>query len=52
MGPYLESTTDRASLEKKTMAWIDEYLQLEDLDSDLRAVLERTRARLSGTVAA
>ncbi|KAL7805833.1 U3 small nucleolar RNA-associated protein 6 domain-containing protein [Trichoderma aethiopicum] len=52
LGTYLESTTDRASLEKKTTAWIDGYLQLEDLDSALRTVLERTRAKVSGTVAA
>ncbi|KAL7790215.1 U3 small nucleolar RNA-associated protein 6 domain-containing protein [Trichoderma afarasin] len=46
LGSYLETTTNKTLLEKKTIAWIDAYLQLEDLDQALRTVLEHTKEKL------
>ncbi|KAF4126181.1 U3 small nucleolar RNA-associated protein 6 [Geosmithia morbida] len=43
---YLETTTDRQELAKKTAAWIDEYLAVEGLDEGIRKVLEHTRGKL------
>ncbi|KAL7938879.1 U3 small nucleolar RNA-associated protein 6 domain-containing protein [Trichoderma chlorosporum] len=52
LGSYLKTTTDKAALEKKTIAWIDAYLQLEDLDEALRTVLEHTKEKLGGEATA
>ncbi|RFU77742.1 hypothetical protein TARUN_4453 [Trichoderma arundinaceum] len=52
LGSYLETTTNKAALEKKTIAWIDAYLQLENLDTALRTVLEHTKAKLGGEATA
>ncbi|KPM44324.1 hypothetical protein AK830_g2298 [Neonectria ditissima] len=46
LNKYLEVTTDRAGLQKKTVAWIDEYLKLETLDEGIRAVLEHTKKKM------
>ena len=46
LGKYLEVTTDRVELEKKTKQWIDEYLAVEDLDDGIRMVLEHTKSQL------
>ncbi|KAF5971526.1 u3 snoRNP-like protein [Fusarium bulbicola] len=43
---YLETTTDRTELQKKTIAWIDEYLALDVLDEGIRAVLEHTKQNM------
>ena len=43
----LESTSDRPELERKTVAWIDEYLALDDLDEGIRAVLEHTKSKVT-----
>ncbi|KAM0475797.1 hypothetical protein ACHAPX_006674 [Trichoderma viride] len=51
LGSYLETTTNRAALETKTIAWVDEYLQLEGLDQALRTVLERTKEKLGAGAA-
>jgi U3 small nucleolar RNA-associated protein 6 len=42
----METTTDRAELKKKTVAWIDEYLALVTLDEGIRAVLEHTKKKM------
>jgi U3 small nucleolar RNA-associated protein 6 len=42
----LVTTTDRAALEQKTVAWMDEYLALEGLDEGIKTVLELTRSKL------
>ncbi|KAK7423193.1 U3 snoRNP protein [Neonectria magnoliae] len=46
LGKYLEVTTDRAQLQRKTVAWIDEYLKLEALDESIRVVLEHTKKKM------
>ncbi|KAK5995576.1 U3 small nucleolar RNA-associated protein 6 [Cladobotryum mycophilum] len=46
LGSYLEATTDRNALEQKTLAWIDGYLGLQNLDEDIRSVLEYARGKL------
>ncbi|UNI17490.1 U3 snoRNP protein [Purpureocillium takamizusanense] len=46
----LESTTDRARLAQKTIAWMDEYLALDGLDDSIRAVLKLSRERVAGDV--
>ncbi|KAK2939341.1 HAT Half-A-TPR repeat [Fusarium oxysporum f. sp. vasinfectum] len=43
---YLEATTDRTELQKKTVAWIDGYLALDVLDEGIRAVLEHTKKKM------
>ncbi|KAG4269746.1 hypothetical protein FPRO04_03406 [Fusarium proliferatum] len=43
---YLETTTDRTELQKKTVAWIDGYLALDVLDEGIRAVLEHTKQKM------
>lgn len=43
----LESTTDRAALEEKTAAWIDEYLAMDGLDEGIRMVLEHTKTKMT-----
>ncbi|RDA86349.1 hypothetical protein CP532_4304 [Ophiocordyceps camponoti-leonardi (nom. inval.)] len=45
----LKSTTDRSALIQKTIAWMDEYLALDDLDQGIRAVLERTKGKLAAS---
>ncbi|KJZ77616.1 hypothetical protein HIM_02793 [Hirsutella minnesotensis 3608] len=47
LGERLESTTDKEALVQKTVAWIDEYLNIEDLDEGIRKVLEHTKQRVS-----
>ena len=47
LSKYLEITTDRAELERKTARWIDEYLTVEDLDEGIRRVLEHTKGKLA-----
>ncbi|KAF4508505.1 hypothetical protein G6O67_004871 [Ophiocordyceps sinensis] len=47
LGESLGSTTDRAALEQKTVAWIDEYLAMDGLDEGIRKVLEHTRAKVT-----
>ncbi|KAI9147731.1 U3 small nucleolar RNA-associated protein 6 [Paramyrothecium foliicola] len=47
LGDALEATTDRPTLEKKTVAWIDEYLALEGLDEGIQKVLELTKNKLN-----
>ncbi|KFH48207.1 U3 small nucleolar RNA-associated protein-like protein [Hapsidospora chrysogenum ATCC 11550] len=47
LSKYLEVTTDRAELERKTARWIDEYLTVEDLDGGIRKVLEHTKGKLA-----
>lgn len=47
LSKYLEVTTDRAELERKTNQWIDEYLAVEELDEGIRKVLEHTKNNLS-----
>jgi U3 small nucleolar RNA-associated protein 6 len=46
LNKYLETTTDRAELKKKTVAWIDGYLALDALDEGIRAVLEHTKKKM------
>lgn len=43
----LEATTDKEGLEKKTAAWIDDYLSLEGLDVAIEKVLKHIRTTLS-----
>lgn len=43
---YLEETTDRSELERKTVAWIDGVLALGNLDEGIRAVLEHTKKKV------
>jgi U3 small nucleolar RNA-associated protein 6 len=43
----LATTTDKAVLEQKTVAWMDEYLALEGLDEGIKTVLELTKNKLS-----
>ncbi|KAJ4024303.1 U3 snoRNP protein [Fusarium irregulare] len=46
LNKYMETTTDRAELKKKSVAWIDEYLALVTLDEGIRAVLEHTKKKM------
>lgn len=46
LSKYLEVTTDRAELERKTCIWIDGVLALENLDEAIRAVLEHTKKKM------
>lgn len=46
LNTYLNTTTDRAELKKKTVAWIDGYLALDTLDESIRAVLEHTKNKM------
>lgn len=46
LNKYLETTTDRTELAKKTAAWIDAYLAVESLDEGIRQVLVHTRGKL------
>ncbi|KAM0347964.1 hypothetical protein ACHAPU_004465 [Fusarium lateritium] len=46
LNSYLNTTTDRAVLQKKTIAWIDGYLALDVLDEGIRTVLEHTKKKL------
>ncbi|KAF4966285.1 hypothetical protein FSARC_6018 [Fusarium sarcochroum] len=46
LNQYLAITTDRAELQKKTVAWIDGYLALDTLDEGIRAVLEHTKKKM------
>ncbi|KAF5002676.1 hypothetical protein FGRMN_214 [Fusarium graminum] len=46
LNSYLSTTTDRVSLQKKTIAWIDGYLALNVLDEGIRAVLEHTKKKM------
>ncbi|CAM1504058.1 Fc.00g016490.m01.CDS01 [Cosmosporella sp. VM-42] len=43
---YLEVTTDRAELGRKTVSWIDGVLALENMDEGIRAVLEHTKKKV------
>lgn len=47
LNKYLEITTDRIGLQNKTVAWIDDYLKLEKLDEDIRAVLEHIKKKVA-----
>ncbi|RDA92731.1 hypothetical protein CP533_1406 [Ophiocordyceps camponoti-saundersi (nom. inval.)] len=47
LSEQLKLTTDRPALIQKTMAWMDEYLALDDLDQGIRTVLERTKGKLA-----
>ncbi|KAL6400730.1 U3 small nucleolar RNA-associated protein 6 [Ilyonectria robusta] len=49
LNKYLEATTNRAELQKKTVTWIDGYLALENLDDGIRAVLEHTKNKMGST---
>jgi U3 small nucleolar RNA-associated protein 6 len=42
----MEKTNDKALLAKKTTAWIEPILSLEDLDSDIQTVLRHTLKKL------
>ncbi|KAF4980895.1 hypothetical protein FZEAL_3180 [Fusarium zealandicum] len=46
LNQYLDVTTDRAELKRKTVAWIDEYLALENLDEGIRVVLGHTKKKM------
>ncbi|KAF7555733.1 hypothetical protein G7046_g6477 [Stylonectria norvegica] len=46
---YLETTTDRAELQRKTAAWIDVYLAMAGLDEGIRAVLEHTKKKVESS---
>ncbi|KAF4448246.1 hypothetical protein FALBO_16826 [Fusarium albosuccineum] len=46
LNQYLSVTTDRAELQKKTVAWIDGYLALQNLDEGIRVVLEHTKKKM------
>lgn len=46
LNKYLEVTTNRAELERKTKEWIEESLAVEGLDEDIRKVLEHTKGKL------
>lgn len=41
---YMETTSDKSELQRKTAAWIDEFLAVEDLDEGIKIVLEHTKA--------
>lgn len=45
----LEVTTQREELERKTVAWIDEYLAMEGLDEGIKTVLEHTKGKLEAS---
>ncbi|PFH57168.1 hypothetical protein XA68_15413 [Ophiocordyceps unilateralis] len=47
MTERLETTTDRPALVQKTMAWMDEYLALDNLDKGIRAVLEHIKGKVA-----
>ncbi|KAH7156899.1 U3 small nucleolar RNA-associated protein 6-domain-containing protein [Dactylonectria macrodidyma] len=47
LSKYLEATTDRAELQKKTAAWIDGYLALKNLDEGIQAVLKHTKNKVA-----
>ena len=41
----LEVTTDREELQRKTIAWIDAFLAVDDLDEDIRTALEHVKGQ-------
>lgn len=48
LNKYLETTSDRHELQRKTVGWIDGYLALETLDEGIRAVLVHTKKKMQG----
>lgn len=47
LGDKLDTTTNMAELSRKTAAWIDAYLALDDLDDGIREVLEHIKGKLA-----
>ncbi|WYZ43169.1 hypothetical protein EsH8_VI_000868 [Colletotrichum jinshuiense] len=46
LGQGLDKTSDKATLQKKSLVWIELILLVKDLDEGIRTVLEHTKSKL------
>ncbi|GKT50623.1 uncharacterized protein ColSpa_10804 [Colletotrichum spaethianum] len=46
LGQGLDQTSDKATLQRKSLVWIKLILLVKDLDEGIRTVLEHTKSKL------